>query len=471
MRKGLRQGVGVEESLRTRECVPLEAVLTTVELGRRPSRDPDYEAENRALVSLMKEMATSPRSVLEKLVEATLILCRAHSAGVSLLEENEGRTIFRWHAVAGQWSRYIGGTMWREDSPCGTVLDRNASLLFSHPEQHFPFPLSVTPDAVEALLVPFHSGSDEPIGTIWVIAHDQSRRFDAEDRRVMESLGKLASTAYQMVSSLDALKVKAQERGRAEEALRQAQAKLADRAGQLEQLVVMRTADLRASNEQLETFVHSLAHDLRTPLRTMIGFSQILVDEHASELDDLARQMLKRIQASSEFMDKLLFDLLGYARTAAVPLEIAPIETEKAWERALLRCKTQMGQMGANVQMDSRLPTVRADKATLELVLTNLLSNALKFVPPGVQPRVHLRAENRGNNERLWVTDNGIGISAEYHDRIFRVFERLNGSSHSGTGIGLSIVRKAVERMGGKVGVESEPGNGSRFWIELPKAI
>jgi hypothetical protein len=248
---------GAGEHSRTRRCVPIEAVLTTAELERRPSRPPDHEAENRALAALMTEMAASPRRVLEKLVEAVLILCRAHSAGVSLLEEQEGRKIFRWHAVAGQWSRFLGGTMWREDSPCGTVLDQNASLLFSHPELHFPFPLSVTPDAVEALLVPFHLGDNEPIGTIWVVAHDQSRRFDAEDRRVMKRLGTIASTTYQMVSSLDALKVQVSQREQAEKALRQAQAKLADRAGQLEHLVDVRTTDLRSSNDQMEAFVAS----------------------------------------------------------------------------------------------------------------------------------------------------------------------------------------------------------------------
>jgi signal transduction histidine kinase len=203
----------------------------------------------------------------------------------------------------------------------------------------------------------------------------------------------------------------------------------------------------------------------------MIGFSQLLVEEHAAGLDETAQMMLKRIQASSEFMDELLADLLAYARTASSPLAIGSVEAENAWEAALVECETQLKTIGASVQRDQTLPRVRADKAALGHILANLLSNALKFVPPGVQPRVRLRAASDGNNTRLWVEDNGIGIAAEHHERIFRIFERLNGSRHPGTGIGLSIVRKGVERMGGKVGVESEPGKGSRFWVELPKAI
>jgi signal transduction histidine kinase len=103
-------------------------------------------------------------------------------------------------------------------------------------------------------------------------------------------------------------------------------------------------------------------------------------------------------------------------------------------------------------------------------VLANLLSNALKFVAPGITPRVRLWAEERPELVRLWVEDNGIGIAPEHHERVFRVFERLNGRDYSGTGIGLSIVRKGIERMGGRVGLESTPGQGSRFWIELLKA-
>ncbi len=178
--------------------VPLEAVNVTAELGRRATRSPDYEAENRALASLLEEMARPDGNVLQKLAETALDLCGAHSAGISILEEDGGRKGFRWHAVAGRWSPFLGGTMPREISPCGTVLDRNSVLLLSQPQRHYPVPPEVTPPIAEVLLAPFHVAA-EPVGTVWVIAHDEGREFDREDERLLTSLGRFASTAHQVL--------------------------------------------------------------------------------------------------------------------------------------------------------------------------------------------------------------------------------------------------------------------------------
>ena len=199
-------------------AVPLESVVTTAELARRHPRPADYEAENRALVSLMQELSNSSGNVLQKLVDTVLELCEAQSAGISILEEDEnGRKIFRWHATAGKWSKFLGGTMPREISPCGTVLDRNSSLLLSHPERHYRIPPEVVPPINEVLLVPFHVAG-EPVGTIWVIAHDDARKFDREDERVIASLGKFASIVYQTKRAGHALEAELRERTRAEAA-------------------------------------------------------------------------------------------------------------------------------------------------------------------------------------------------------------------------------------------------------------
>lgn len=252
--------------------------------------------------------------------------------------------------------------------------------------------------------------------------------------------------------------------------LAEARARLQEHAENLERIVAERTHDLRTTNEQLETFVYSIAHDLRAPLRSMIGYSQLLSEEHAGSLDEGGKNLLKRIQASSEFMDKLLLDLLAYGRAARAEIELRPVELQRAWDAALFQCSAQMQQSHAHVEAAGPLPTVVAHEATLGQSLANLLSNALKFVEPGVAPRVRLWTEERDGWIRIWIADNGIGIPASQHERIFRVFERSHGARYVGTGIGLSIVRKGIERMGGKVGLESEPGHGSRFWIELPKA-
>lgn len=181
----------------------LRSILSTAELNRRPSRPPDYAAENYALLTLAQEMATSPAGILQKLADTALVMCRAHSAGLSLLEDDDQRSHFHWRAIAGQWAPHLNGGTPRNFGPCGTVLDRNTALMCSHPERDFPYFGEVTPLLEEALLVPFYING-EAVGTIWVVAHDESRRFDTEDLRVMTSLSTFAASAYQTVLALNA---------------------------------------------------------------------------------------------------------------------------------------------------------------------------------------------------------------------------------------------------------------------------
>src|ERR1700730_5989723 len=172
---------------RTLDPPGLRSMLSTAELCRRPSRAPDYEAENKALIALAQAMAVSPNGILQKLADTALTLCRAHSAGLSLLEDDDQRTHFHWRAVAGQWAPHLGGGTPRDFGPCGTVLDRNAAQMLSCPERDFPYFAEVTPGVEEGLLIPFYIGG-EAMGTVWVVAHDKSCRFDAEDLRVMTNL-------------------------------------------------------------------------------------------------------------------------------------------------------------------------------------------------------------------------------------------------------------------------------------------
>ncbi len=178
----------------------LDSCLITSELSERPSRPPDFEAENRALVSLARRLSSSPEGILEDLAQSALTLCRAHSAGISLLTDD--KQSFRWPALVGEWACHRGGGTPRAFGPCGTVLDRNAPLLFSHPERFFSYLAPVTPAVEEALLVPF-AVDGENAGTIWVIAHDRSLQFDGEDLRVLTSLAKFASAGFQVLSSRD----------------------------------------------------------------------------------------------------------------------------------------------------------------------------------------------------------------------------------------------------------------------------
>ena len=181
----------------------LQSMLSTAELSKRPSRPPDHVAENQALIALAREMAASPEGILQKLADTALSLCRAHSAGLSLLEESDQKSNFHWRAIAGQWASHVNGGTPRDFGPCGTVLDQNIPMVCSHPERDFPYWAPIRPVLEEALLIPFYI-EGEAVGTIWVVAHDLSRRFDAEDLRVMTNLGTFAASAYQTFLSLNA---------------------------------------------------------------------------------------------------------------------------------------------------------------------------------------------------------------------------------------------------------------------------
>jgi PAS domain S-box-containing protein len=241
-------------------------------------------------------------------------------------------------------------------------------------------------------------------------------------------------------------------------------------AAELEARVAERTAQLREINAELEAFAYSVSHDLRTPLRAMQGFGRALLEDYAEQLDATAQGYVQRIVAAAQRMDALIEDLLAYSRLSRAELRLQAASLAAVVAEVLAQLEPEIQARQARVWTEGSLASVMAHPATLQQVVANLVANAIKFVAPGVQPQVRLWGEALGERYRLWVEDNGIGIAPEYQERVFRLFERLHaGQAYPGTGIGLAIVSKGVERMGGRVGVESEVGKGSRFWIELPR--
>ncbi|BAC89474.1 two-component hybrid sensor and regulator [Gloeobacter violaceus PCC 7421] len=242
---------------------------------------------------------------------------------------------------------------------------------------------------------------------------------------------------------------------------------------QLERRVRERTVQLEAANQELEAFTYSVSHDLREPLRNMQGLAQALLEDFSAQLPPTAHQYAQLIVRSSQQMDTLIQDLLTYSRLGRADTHPQPVNLNTVISAVLTQLQTKLQEVGAEVQVASPLPEVHGHFNTLVQVLLNLLTNAIKFVAPGVTPRVRIRADvhDREGSRwvRLWVEDNGIGVSPENHQRIFRVFERLHGSeTYPGTGIGLAIVRKGIEQHGGRAGVEADLGQGSRFWVDLP---
>jgi PAS domain S-box-containing protein len=237
----------------------------------------------------------------------------------------------------------------------------------------------------------------------------------------------------------------------------------------LEQQVMERTSQLQTANNELEAFVYTVSHDLRAPLRAMQGFAEALAEDYGKLLDEVGNEYIKRIINSAQRLENLIQDLLAYSRLSRTDLYLEPVNLNNVIFEVLTQYDDDLKAKNAQVTISAPLPTVLAHRNTLAQVIANLLTNAIKFVRVGEQPQILIWAENQTPRwVRIWIKDNGIGIKAEHHQRIFRVFERLHGiERYPGTGIGLAIVRKGVERMGGRVGVESLPGQGSSFWIEL----
>lgn len=257
------------------------------------------------------------------------------------------------------------------------------------------------------------------------------------------------------------------ERKKVDRDLLMAQRQLQERAGELEIRVRERTARLQEMMAELESFSYSVSHDLRAPLRAIQQYAQILTEDYRDKLDDLGRNYLGRIVSSTTRMDALIRDVLTYSRVVRSHIQLVPLDTE----RLLLDLIEQYPAFqppAAQIDIASPLLWVMGHEAFLTQCLSNLIGNAVKFVPSDRLPHVGVKTEQRKGMVRLWVEDNGIGIDPSDQDRIFGIFEKADpGQNYEGTGIGLSIVRKAVERMNGKLGIESEKGHGSRFWIEL----
>jgi len=258
-------------------------------------------------------------------------------------------------------------------------------------------------------------------------------------------------------------------RKKTERDLEAARKQLELHAQKLESQVAERTTQLQATVAELEAFCYSLSHDMRTPVRAIQSYSEMVLAEENGKLGASSLEYLKKAVSAAERMDQLIQDVLAFTRLSRQEITLGPVDVDRL-VHDIIEERPELQPAKANIRVKGPLLPVKGHMASLTQCITNLLDNAVKFVPRGAKPEVRVSTEAFDGRVRLLVEDNGIGIERDAQRRLFQMFQRIHsGDEYEGTGIGLAIVRRAAERMQGRVGLQSEPGQGSRFWVELPK--
>jgi signal transduction histidine kinase len=453
-------------------AVPLESVLCTEELHRRPWRPPDYEKENSALSALARALAESPHTILQVLADTILGVFEADSAGLSLLTTHDGGKRFYWPAIAGVWKPHIGGGTPRDFGPCGDVLDRNAPLLFRHFELRYTYFLPVTPPVEECLLVPFYVHG-KAVGTIWAIAHDQRRKFDAEDKRILESLGTFASSAYQIHTSLDSLKFEMAERQDVEATLRQNDERLRTLTDTLEEQVRVRTEQLEQRNtdmlkqsEQLREISHSLMqiqdherrriarelHDSLGQVLAALGMNLGAVAQRAKQnapdlvtIADEGRQLVKQLDQEMRTMSYLLYPPL--LDESGLPFALS----------CYIRGLKDRSGLDATLIIPEDFGRLSGE---MELAIFRIVQECLTNVHRHSEStKAMIRIGREGDRVLLEVEDNGKGMSPE----------KLQQIQSQGSGVGIKGMRERIRQLNGHFDIMSD-SHGTKVSVTFPAA-
>ena len=451
------------QSRATRSEAPRRPTATLAEidigptLGTLPRRSANYEREDRAYAALAMEMAENPRNLLQKLVEVAVDLCQAHTAGISLLDGD----VFRWEAVAGVFAAARGGTMPRNESPCGVCIDRDAVQLMHLADRCFPA-LLAEPRFVEALLIPFHHHG-KAIGTVWVVSHSEERKFDKEDERVVRILSRFASAGWQLWKAYEA----------ADEANRQKD----DALVALDRRVAERTSELTASNAQLALVLvqRTALEQARTEwMATLMAAQEDERRRMARELHDEMGQHvaalmfgLHRMEAGSPAggddpvgrLKDLVSNLAGGVRRLAHALRPAALD-DLGLTAALINYVDEWSQQTGiptdfySLNCDERLemPT----ETTLYRIVQEALTNVARHANAG---RASVVLERRQDSVRVIIEDDGRGFEAGSKVHV-------DGLKH----FGLVGIRERAALLGGTAAVESSPANGTSVFVTLPAA-
>ncbi|MEA5599583.1 ATP-binding protein [Nostoc sp. UHCC 0252] len=436
------------------EPICLDDILITQELSHRIPRATDLKEENDALHAIIGQLVERPQILLKSLVKIITQLCRAESAGVSLLEVTpNGENICRWFALAGMLEAYEQTPTPYSFSCCGLCLERQAPLLYSHPERYFTFLQNFEPTIAEILVVPLLI-ANQPLGTIWIVSHNQHRQFDREDLRLMTSFANFTATALYTYNARQA----AEESARREQVARAASEAAQNAAEQ--------------ANRLKDEFLAVLSHELRSPLNPILGWSKLLLTRKFDEAKTI--YALETIERNAKLQSQLMEDLLDVSRILQrkLSLNISTVNLSTVIEVALdtVRLAAQAKSIELKTKLEPNLGQVLGDPSRLQQVVWNLLSNAVKFTEPGGQ--VEIRLERVGTQAQIQVSDTGKGINPEFLPHVFDYFRQADNTTtrtFGGLGLGLAIARQIVELHGGTIQAESEGDDkGATFTVLLP---
>jgi signal transduction histidine kinase/ActR/RegA family two-component response regulator len=425
---------------------PLSTLIITDKLSSRPQRAPDYAAENKALVSLAETLANRSDDIFEKLAQHALVLCSAHSAGISLLDEENGQPVFRWRAIHGKLEPFINGTMPRFFSPCGEVVDGNKPILIQNPVLYYHYVADLGIELCEVLLVPFHKGS-ETVGTLWVVAHDEQKLFVQEDLRCLESLCKFASASVMALQNIQALEATSR--------------RLQDR-----------TEQLAEASQRKDEFLATLSHELRSPLNIIQGHAELLRMETPGTPE--FEESLDAIERSTKLQTQMISDMLDVSRiiTGKMLLDISVFNPKDIVVDAVraIQFAADAKSIRLHYDIEAQAGMINGDRGRLQQALWNFLANAVKFSPQG--SRVFIQVQLQRGIMVFTVKDQGQGITPEFLPHVFDRFHQEDGSKsrkYGGLGLGLAIVRHIAELHGGSVHATSPGKNqGSTFSLSIP---
>jgi PAS domain S-box-containing protein len=416
-------------------------VIGASKIARDVSYRKHIEQQQQALYELVARVnrAESLPDIYEAALDSICRCQRAERASILLADEKGVMRFNAWRGLSEGYRRAVDGhSPWRPDETSPEPVVVNDVAAANLPED---LRRVVTSEGIAALVFIPLTYEKRLLGK-FMIYYDAPQNLARRDLQAAETIA--SQVAFAIVRQRD------------EQAL--------------EALVHERTASLREAIAQMEEFSYSVSHDLRSPVRAMQGYAAALLDEHAERLDESGREYLNRIVRNGARMDRLIQDVLTYSRLSRREIELRPLDLQKLLQELFLET-AELNRQVHCITIETPLHNVVGHEPSMLQVLYNLVSNALKFIRPGEQPHVRIRTSNRNGSIRISVCDNGIGIKPEYHHRLFGMFERIHPDrAYDGTGIGLAIVRKAVERMGGKVGVVSDGTTGAEFWVELPAA-